>query len=159
MRILVVSDTHGHIPPLASALKREMDGVDLVIHCGDSGMDMERVTDIPLKPYFAVAGNSGLNRHDAKIALTLELEGKRLLVCHGHSFDVKSGIERLKYTAIASECDAVLFGHTHISFMKRYKNILFLNPGSLGLPKMSISPTYAILTIKNSGISGEFFSL
>ncbi|MFQ7716848.1 MAG: hypothetical protein ACLRIT_10360 [Blautia sp.] len=42
----------------------------------------------------------------------LLIEGKRILICHGHTFNVKAGYLNLEYAAEERRVDAALFEHT-----------------------------------------------
>ena len=38
----------------------------------------------------------------------------------------------------------LIYGHLHIPFIKEHNNNLFINPGSISLPKENNNPTYLI---------------
>ena len=56
MKILVISDTHGHIEALSEVLDIEGQP-DAVIHCGDICGDEERLQKLAGCPCYMVAGN------------------------------------------------------------------------------------------------------
>jgi len=47
------------------------------------------------------------------------------------------------------DCDIYLFGHTHKSYQVEYKDKLFINVGSIGLPTDGLPFKYGILTISD----------
>ena len=58
-------------------------------------------------------------------------EGHRILACHGHTHDVKWGLEQLSYYAEARGADIVLYGHTHEAMANYVGPVLMINPGAL----------------------------
>ena len=68
----------------------------------------------------------------------LELDGLRILLCHGSPWAVdeyiypeSGGFER--FTRLAA--DVIIMGHTHVPMMKRVGETLVVNPGSCGQPR------------------------
>ena len=80
----------------------------------------------------------------------LLIEGKKILICHGHTFNVKAGYLNLEYAAEERKVDAALFGHTHRVFYDKHNRIAYMNPGSIGQPPYGISPSYGILQVDGS---------
>lgn len=54
--------------------------------------------------------------------------------------------------AIRKEAKVVLFGHTHEAYYEYRDGIHILNPGSLGHPRGSLYPTYAVIDIQGKNI-------
>lgn len=112
--------------------KEKFDGI---IHLGDGFEDAGRIeTEYPYKAFIRVLGNcdgffAGLVGETERIA---DIEGVRVMMCHGHRYGVKSGTDGLLYAAKEKGAKAVLFGHTHRSICETKKGILLLNPGSVG---------------------------
>ncbi|MDE6414698.1 MAG: phosphodiesterase [Anaeroplasmataceae bacterium] len=63
----------------------------------------------------------------------LKLNGKRCHLEHGHHLE-----------ETINNVDVVLYGHTHIPMLERYENTLYLNPGSITLPKNNSKRSYFI---------------
>ena len=80
----------------------------------------------------------------------LLIEGKKILICHGHTYNVKAGYMNLQYGAQEKGVDAALFGHTHRVFYDTYNGITYINPGSIGSPPYGVPPSYAVLEIDGS---------
>ena len=57
----------------------------------------------------------------------LEIEGKRILICHGHTC---SEIDLFKFTVCSNgkEVDVALFGHTH-AFYQNHNGVIMMNQG------------------------------
>lgn len=147
MKILVFSDSHGSVDPMVSVINKEHP--DQILHLGDHLRDAdalwERFSEISI---VSVAGNcDGLSL--SSNTLIREFAGIRFLLTHGHDYGVKTGFLRLTYAAMEAECDAALFGHTHIPFYEKREGVVLFNPGSC----RGSGGTYGRITI-NDGASG-----
>ncbi len=144
MRIAVISDTHGN----ASALVRGVEcigSVDVILHLGDHGSDLAPFMGSWPETY-AVRGNMD-SRGNLPEELLLSFEGHTLLICHGHRYGVKQGLQRLFYRGLDLGADIVLFGHTHKALNMREENLLMLNPGSAAKPHPGERPSVAVLEL------------
>lgn len=154
---LVVSDTHGDISRIKEVISHYPQ-IKTLIHLGDYCRDaLEVKKHFPDIEFFMVSGNCDFSSNIPAEKL-LEVEGKRLLLTHGHHYNVKSNLDRLRYKVLEDNYDAVLFGHTHIPFLEK-NNILFLNPGSLGYPKGLSGATYALLEVSKGVIEARILDL
>ena len=144
MDILVLSDSHGATAPMARAV--ELTKPDLILHLGDCWRDGERLhgrfPDIPLEQ---VPGNCDF-LSEAPVEHLLVLGGKRILMCHGHTYRVKTSLLLAGFAAEEQQLDLFLFGHTHRPLVDRRGRTLFLNPGSIGDP---VRPSYGVATIRD----------
>lgn len=153
MKVLVVSDTHGHEQNFEKVLKK-IGMPDCVLHLGDSegGEDyMQELLDCPL---YLVAGNCDFFCQYPRTKI-LELEGCRILMTHGHYYYVNMGTKDLVQAAKTNDCQAALFGHTHKPLADESEpGLLVLNPGSLSFPRQEgRRPSYALLEIKAGKIA------
>ena len=152
MKLLVISDTHGHIERAVRLLPLFTD-LDAIVHLGDYQRDadqLQKQTDIQV---IAVGGNGdGVFSKSAAIK-TIDSPFGPIVITHGHLHGVRKGIDRLLYQAAESEAKAVLFGHTHTPFYGVFDGISLVNPGSLSFPTQHNQGTYAVLTIDETGIS------
>ncbi|MDI6619611.1 MAG: metallophosphoesterase [Clostridiales bacterium] len=148
MRIGVFSDTHGDTYALKKAIEKTGEA-DLLIHLGDYCRDAESVSKELKREIICVKGNCDFNPY-VKTDKIITVEGKRILLTHGHKYSVKYDYTDICFKAIEEKVDAVFFGHTHFAEAFEKDNILFLNPGSLSLPKGD-AETYAVVTI-DSGL-------
>jgi predicted phosphodiesterase len=55
--------------------------------------------------------------------------------------------------------NAVIYGHSHRPAVEYRQNVMFLNPGSTGPPRISLPVTVARLTISGSVIHPEIIEL
>lgn len=157
--ILVISDTHGSRLPVWRAMERLTALPDAVLFLGDGLADLSAVTTEPgweEVPVYSVAGNcdgSLVYLDDVPEVRTLTLGGCRIVMMHGHTFDVKRGnVAALRY-AMEQEADVLLYGHTHAPFYEYCRigdrTMLVGNPGSLGRPLWDRKPTFGMLTIRD----------
>lgn len=82
------------------------------------------------------------------------VNGKRVLLTHGHHFSPDQPPEE--------SFDIVFFGHTHIPFEKRIGETVFVNPGSVTLPKNGSPKSYLLFDengITRKDLEGNPFSL
>ena len=89
MRIAVVSDSHGDRAALQSLAQR-LDNVEKIIHLGDCVPDGELLSAMTGKQVLGVKGNCDFSRNAPEERLET-LGGAKLLICHGHRYQVKSG--------------------------------------------------------------------
>lgn len=147
MRILVVSDTHGDLYTLQKAVMRQP-AAEVVIHCGDGEEQAQWIKDnFKDKMVIAVKGNcdwgSKLNAIEE-----ITIEGKKILVTHGHLFNAKFTLQNLYYEAKDKKADILCFGHTHIPTEIYEDGIYMFNPGSC----CGYNATYGYIDITPQGI-------
>lgn len=158
MKILVVSDSHNYV--LDSQIERikEHGNFDMLIHCGDKFKDGEKFADkLNIEMIAQVPGNCDYIS-DKPLILHEVIEGKKLIITHGHVHDVKISIERLKSYAKEVHADAAIYGHTHCAQNEVIDNILFFNPGSTIYPKCG-KESFGILELTETKIVGSIISL
>lgn len=89
--------------------------------------------------------------------IKMDVEGHKLLLVHGspNKIDEYLSEESQVINELAEEIkdDIIVFGHTHIPFVKTINNKTFVNAGSVGKPKHgSNQGTYIILDIKEDQV-------
>lgn len=150
MRILIVSDTHRQDGNYHRVVE-QVGKIDMVIHCGDaegSEYALQRAVDCPLH---IVMGNNDFFSNLPK-ELELEIEGKRILVTHGHYYRVSMGIEALAEEGRARNADVVMFGHIHKPMVKMQYGVTVINPGSLSYPRQANRrPSYIVMETDGKG--------
>jgi putative phosphoesterase len=126
MRVVVISDTHGKCDRLIAYLNHHKNQIDEIWHLGDYHRDVEHFPDIPV---FSVRGNGdvGIKLPDN---LLLDRFGFRILLTHGHHYNVKNSLTRLFYKALEQNIDIVCFGHTHKPVNIKEEGVRLFNPGS-----------------------------
>lgn len=143
-RILVLSDSHGDLKNMVYAVKKTKP--DMIIHLGDCMSDAIRLEEeFPDIPMERVPGNCDFSMEETEHIL--EIEGEKVLICHGHTYNVKSNYLSLEYGAHEKEATVALFGHTHKVFYDKHNGLAMMNPGSIGSPGWGVPPSYGILTL------------
>jgi uncharacterized protein len=144
MKIGLISDTHGALrPEVFHALR----GVDLILHAGDVGPPHILTELEAIAPVHAVFGNTDgfdlLPR--VQEVVTLELEGHRIVMLHGHQLGSPTP-ERLQ--ASNAGADVIVYGHTHRQQVDTVAGCLVVNPGAAGPARFDLRPSVAILTLE-----------
>jgi hypothetical protein len=91
-------------------------------------------------------------------------EGINILMTHGSPESISEHLgpntpeDRFASLAENSNADIILFGHSHQPFSKEVKDVLFINPGSVGrLDDGDPRASYAVLELDQGEIAVEFF--
>ncbi|MFP4456532.1 MAG: metallophosphoesterase family protein [Clostridia bacterium] len=162
MQIGVISDTHfpNKIDYLSKKVFSAFKNVQLILHAGDihSPEVLKQLSNVA--PVVAVAGNGD----PASLANQLGyhrvvyIEGLKIGIAHGHHGSVcESGIARS--FAWFDNVDLVIGGHTHIPEFKETEHGWYLNPGSIGVPKVDKGPSVAILSIEKESFDAKIIYL
>lgn len=125
-------------------LKRELNESDLVRKYGHSYIiAKETIT------------NESINfLKNLSSSVVLEIEGKRLFLCHGSPVD---SLEGRIYPdtdldvfndSIGNKFDYVICGHTHHKISRQLNRTIFLNPGSLGQQRDGLGCSYLLIDFK-----------
>nr|WP_263325524.1 metallophosphoesterase [Neobacillus sp. Marseille-Q6967] len=154
-KVLVVSDSHGFTKELEVLRERHINEVDLMIHCGDSQLMAD---DKAINGYLTVMGNCDFTGGYPLDTIT-EVAGRKIFVTHGHRYNVKSTLMNLKYKAEEVGADIACFGHSHILGAEVIGGTLFLNPGSIRMPRERIERTYVILELIDEKIKMTVYEL
>ena len=138
MKCIVFSDSHGTLSVMRRAIKMNMDA-EVVFFLGDGLSDLEAIaTEFPDKFFVAVRGNcdyyATFRSQTVPITDSITIDGFKILLTHGHAYDVKYSLDRLGYLALSEGADIVLFGHTHHPFEQYVSDCdhpyYLFNPGS-----------------------------
>ncbi len=149
MRLGVISDTHKEKYYIDKAMEK-LKNVDMIIHLGDNVQDVLEIQKKFKGKIANVKGNCDFQGNTPIEKLLLE-EEKLIFITHGHKYDVKNGLLRLRYKALELGVEIVLYGHTHISKIDYEDGIFFVNPGSPSLPRNGFN-SVAIIEINKSNI-------
>lgn len=91
----------------------------------------------------------------------LDIYGKKIMFFHGSPFKTRDYILENEYEIFDNiideyDCDVYLMGHTHLHFYKEYKDKIFINPGSAGMPISDGKKfMYGILTVDENNVKYE----
>ena len=150
MRIVVFSDSHNNYFLLRDIVLAQPEA-EVFLHLGDGCKEFDYLAaNFPLRVMKGLCGNCDWGSAGHTEAVT-ELGGKRIFYTHGHSYGVKSGLERLKEAARGAKADIALFGHTHVAMTFYEDGICYMNPGSLERPQRG-NPSYGVVDITKAGI-------
>lgn len=137
MRVLVLADTHNHLPPKLDELAG---GVDEIWHLGDvvaaSILESIRAAGPPLT---IVRGNCD-SSHEWPLVADLERNGVRFRLIH------------IPPKQPPADIDVLLHGHTHVPRDEVRNGVRFLNPGCVTRPNRGAPASVAYLEI---GAAGE----
>lgn len=152
MKVLIVSDTHRKDENLQKVIA-ENGPFDMLIHLGDSEGSEEKITSWAGKDctlHMVLGNNDFFSNLDRELEVRI---GKyRVLLTHGHYYNVSLGVERLEEEARERNVDMVMYGHTHRPFYQVNKGIYILNPGSLSYPRQEgRKPSYMIMELDDQG--------
>jgi uncharacterized protein len=160
-RIAVISDTH--LPRGKRALPEEcirlVAGADLLLHCGDFVTTVFFDQLGALGPRVeGVCGN--MDEHELKQRLPHErvVEFDELRIGMVHDAGPRPHREA-RLAARFEDCDAVVYGHTHVPQVERFQHLWILNPGSPTERRSASSHSMILLTIQRGRILPELVTL
>lgn len=158
MKYLVLSDTHGQITR-ALQIYRSIEGVDAIVHLGDTQADGTMLSHMLGVEVISVKGNMD-NAYSFDDWRVLENEWGRILLVHGHMHQVKMNLLPLKTLALEHSCKAAFFGHTHVPLWQESEDgFYFLNPGSPTFPRDGSKGSYAVVTTSKEGLQASIVYL
>lgn len=151
IKLLILSDSHGDVGTMIDAVERERP--DEIIHLGDCWRDAEELSyaypDIPMS---WVPGNCD-DAFGKMGKLTLEREGAKILLAHGHQWRVKSGPALALEVGREAEADILLYGHTHEADCWQDGNMWVMNPGTVG--GRYAPATYGVIELVDGEVTCE----
>lgn len=150
MRIGVLSDTHGLLRP---EVLEALAGVQHILHAGDVG-DGEILDKLrTIAPVTAIRGNVDTHGPCAQLPPTeaIELGGSLFYLIHS--------VRDLDLNPAAAGIAAVISGHSHKAGIQWHKDVLFLNPGSVGPRRFQLPVTLAILELSERTIQPTLIPL
>src|SRR5699024_3145886 len=129
-QLLVISDSHSMTSELKDISERHRQ-IPYKVHCGDSELNEDSVY---LEDYATVRGNCDWNGKFPN-DIQFGIDQLSIYVTHGHLYGVKYSLTELLDRAKEVEANIVCSGHSHLAFAEMHDGILFINPGSIRLPK------------------------
>ena len=136
-KIGIISDTHGL---LRDSVKENLKGCDFILHAGDikSETILEELNSIA-KTYI-VRGNIDKGWATVlPVTLKIRLFGINLFLIHN----------KKQITKDISDCDVIIYGHSHKYEQEQKNHQIWLNPGSCGPRRFTLPLTMAILSIED----------
>lgn len=152
-KILLISDSHLENEILKNIIDFHSN-IDIYIHCGDSCLCYNHPL---LNQFIVVRGNHDEDQH-LFYNRFLTVENFRILVTHGHLYDVYNTYTKICNEAKQLKCNLIFHGHTHIATSTLIDNIRIINPGSIMFNRGSYGfGTYAIVTIDQEKCYCNFY--
>lgn len=150
MHIMVFSDSHGHLAAVREAVASQPNA-DMILFLGDGYYEVSRLAEeMPEQTIYMVRGNCDWVCSEPE-ERTVDVDGVRIWMLHGHTRGVKHGTEAAEAAARANGARILLFGHTHEPVNTYRDGLYIMNPGSLGYPNHG-DPTYGVIDITPNGI-------
>lgn len=160
MKVGIISDLHGYPERFRKALDFIRDS-DMILCAGDvlyhgprnpildgyNPMEIAEEIKNCTTPMLIARGNC-----DAEIDMEVtgfkvfvpivlyDNNGVRFMMTHGHDIE----FDKLKKMAKAYRADVMITGHTHVRLLKEEDGTIFVNPGSIGVPKGDRQPSIAV---------------
>lgn len=132
IKVGVISDTHipGRSKQIPEAVKTGLQGVDLIIHCGDivAGYVLDELREIA--PVEAVYGNMDFGDLKQQLPKTQVVKVGNFNVGVVHGDGRCKTIDNAFNAFPFMDLDCIVFGHSHIPIITEREGILMLNPGS-----------------------------
>ncbi len=158
----VLSDTH--IPARASFLPPGLidllGGADLILHAGDIEEESVLHELGILAPVEAVAGNMDPLNLKAKLGTEKIIHLGEISLGLIHGAGIPRGVPDLALQRFSGRrIEGLIFGHSHVPFLERRREILLLNPGSVGDPRRGNPPSCALLSVEGGKLRAEIISL
>lgn len=154
MNYLVISDSHGDRDILVELVDRYEEKVDGMFHCGDSELSSE---DDIWQHFLVVRGNCDYNA-DFPDFVTEQIGEDKIFMTHGHLMNVQQDLMNLALKAEQVKATIALFGHTHRIGCEMHNHVLYLNPGSILLPRDPISvQAYALINSHKTGYDITYY--
>ena len=141
MKVLIISDIHGSFNDLKEVLEKET-SFDRIVILGDilngpvNRESKEKVADL-LNVFkdkiISVSGNNDgylnelLEFDNSKYYNLINIDNRIWFLTHGHIYN--------RYNMPDINYDIYLQGHRHVPLMSKENNKLYLNPGSISLPR------------------------
>jgi uncharacterized protein len=151
LKIVVLSDTHmpGRGKELPPVLIKELSSADLIVHAGDwNTLEVHEM----LKEYGRVEGVYG-NTDTQEIRDVFPK--KHLLHAEDYTIGIVHGdgkgktTEKRAFEAFDVKPDIIIFGHSHIPYVRFYQGVLLFNPGSATDKRKQPYYSFGILDIED----------
>lgn len=153
-RIIAVSDSHGDEDDLRAALEQaaRYGRIDAVVFLGDGAADFEKLQPMLFAQgtvCYAVKGNNDWSSFE-QAELLFTVNDVRFFACHGHTRQVKYGLDRLWFAAREREAAVVLYGHIHRESIELQHGVHLINPGAV-CERYRLRNAYAEVLVEENG--------
>ncbi|MGD7044155.1 metallophosphoesterase [Jeotgalibacillus proteolyticus] len=153
MKILAVSDNHGDRERIVELKKRYKDSVDVMLHCGDSELPFDSPE---MEGFERVRGNCDMDSAypDEKV---VKVKDATIFITHGHLYGIKQSLDKIHYKASEEDAEITFFGHSHSLGAEVIDQRLYINPGSIQLPRDRKEASYAIVEKNEKEVTVHFY--
>ena len=157
----MISDTH--LPRGTRALPDEcvrlLRGADLILHGGDfvTAAFLEELRALG-PPVEGVHGNMDEAALKAVLPKQRVVEAGNVRIGMVHDAGPRVGREA-RLAVRFEDCEAVIYGHTHVPQVERFKHLWILNPGSPTERRSSPVHSMLLLRVRRSRITPELVTL
>ena len=143
MKVLIISDIHGSFNDLKEVLEKET-SFDRIVILGDilngpvnreSKEKVANLLNVFKDKIISVSGNNDgylnelLEFDNSKYYNLINIDNRIWFLTHGHIYN--------RYNMPDINYDIYLQGHRHVPLMSKENNKLYLNPGSISLPRQA----------------------
>jgi putative phosphoesterase len=138
---------------------RLLEGADLVLHGGDfvSVEFLEQLRKLG-PPVEGVCGNMDEQPLKQTLPRQRVVEAESVRIGMVHDAGPRAGREA-RLSARFEDCDAVVYGHTHVPQLERFQHLWVLNPGSPTERRGAPVHSMIVLRVKGSRITPELVTL
>ena len=167
MKVLIASDAHvpdreREVPKPVKELIESEAPFDLVLYAGDlTGPEVLEWLKGLGDEVKVVRGNMDYLPLPEKEVV--EVEGKRVLLLHGHQVRPRGNLDALSALASSEGAEVIVHGHLHKPLIKVHRGVLHLNPGSLtgawGGSCLGGEPSFLILRPSRGEWEAELYKL
>lgn len=157
MDYLIVSDAHGDRAILEQLVAHYQGQVRAMFYNGDSELSAD---DELFKTLLPVRGNVDFDTMFPDDR-TYRDQDIAIYQTHGHLFHTEVGINWLLTQVEPMQVDVVTVGHTHQLGAEILEQKLFINPGSISLPRgpyAYLKGTYAILSVTPKELKVQYYT-
>lgn len=157
MDYLIISDAHGDRSILEKIVNAYRGKVRAMFYNGDSELD---ASDELFNDLLPVIGNMD---YDEMFPADRDYQDSELTLyqTHGHLYHTEMDLNRLREAVSNKQVAVVTSGHTHVIGAEIIDGRLFVNPGSISLPKgpyAYLGGTYAILSVDPDAYRVTYFN-
>ena len=146
--VVILGDTHGLLRP---ELSEHLSGIDLILHSGDVGQITVLHRLKQYAPVIAVRGNV-----DDHIDGLPETE---LVSIRGHLVYIIHVLANLDLDPSVAGIAMVVSGHSHQPVIRQAKDVLYVNPGSVGPRRFKLPICFVRAEFSDSGIEARLVQL
>ncbi|AEJ24064.1 phosphoesterase [Weissella koreensis KACC 15510] len=157
MDYLIVSDIHGDRSILEKIVNHYVDQVQAMFFNGDSELKADDELFQQIQPVIGNMDFDSLFPDD-------RLYGDRwikIYQTHGHLYHTESDLNLIREHVAPLDANVVTLGHTHQLGAEMIDGKLFINPGSISLPRgpyAYLKGTYAILSVQPKQLDVQFYN-